>query len=201
MRWFVTVTDSKKSTAAWWKIKRNQEVIALAFLNYKQQKKMEMKNNTNKIKYWLKSLNKPVFIPKRVELKLLLIEKSLRNLELKNQNIQSKLLKYNKRKKKRKKPHQTQMSLWWQNNQTEMLVSNSINHLPNITKAMDLWLAFLWCKYYGWHLMLLVTFGLLNGVRLIKNKKLERKYSKMTSILRFTSLLVFFMELLPLLEL
>jgi hypothetical protein len=49
--------------------------------------------------------------------------------------------------------------------------------------------------------MLLVTFGLLSGVRLTKNKKLDKKSSKMTFILRFTLLLVFFMELLPLSEL
>jgi len=49
--------------------------------------------------------------------------------------------------------------------------------------------------------MLLVTFGLLSGVRLTKNKKLDKKSLKMTFILRYTLLLVFFMELLPLSEL
>ena len=151
-----------------------------------------------KIKYLLKSLNKPVFIQKKAELKLRLIEKNLKNLEQKNQNIQNKQQKYNKRNKKKKMPHLTLTNSWWQNNQMEMLASNFINHLPNTIKVMDLWLAFLWCRYYGWALTLLVTFGLLSGVRLTKNKKLDKKSSKMTFILRFTLLLVFFMELLPL---
>ncbi len=201
MKWFVTVIDSKKFTAVWWKIKRNQEVIALVFLNYKQQRKMEMKNNMNKKKSLLKSLNKPVFILKKAEPKLLLIEKNSKNLGLKNLNIQNKLQKYNKRKKKKKKLHQIQMNSWWLNNQTEMLVSNFINLLLNTIKDMDLWLVFLWCKYYGWDLMLLVTFGLPSGVRHIKKKKLDKKSMKMTFILRFTLLLVYSMELLPLLEL
>jgi hypothetical protein len=49
--------------------------------------------------------------------------------------------------------------------------------------------------------MLLVTFGLPSGVRHIKKKKLDKKSMKMTFILRFTLLLVYSMELLPLLEL
>lgn len=60
-----------------------------------------------KIKYLLKSSNKPVFIPKKVELKLLLIEKNLKNLEQKNQNIQNKQQKYKRRNKKKKMPHLT----------------------------------------------------------------------------------------------
>ena len=60
-----------------------------------------------KIKYLLKSLNKPVFIQKKAELKLRLIEKNLKNLEQKNQNIQNKQQKYNKRNKKKKMPHLT----------------------------------------------------------------------------------------------
>lgn len=201
MKWFVIAIDSKKFTAVWWKIKRNQEVKVLVFLSYKQLRKTEMKNNMKKIKYLLKSSNKPVFIQKKVELKLLLIEKNLKNLEQKNQNIQNKQQKYNKRNKKKKMPHLTLTNSWWQNNQMEMLASNFINHLLNTIKVMDLWLAFLWCRYYGWALMLLVTFGLLSGVRLTKNKKLDKKSLKMTFILRFTLLLVFFMELLLLSEL